>query len=510
MDIILKATQFFSLILLFILASCSTEQSPEAPLNQQVEPAPIQIEQVVETKSIVETNSLLKEWTGPYSGTPAFDEMKIEDIKPAFEFAMQENLKEIDEIANNTESATFENTIVPYEKSGKLLNRAFSYYSIWSGNLSSPEFREIQAELAPKFSELNSKIQQNEKLFQRVKTVYQNSLKNPLDADQQRVVQLNYDGFAMNGADLNQEDKEKYAAINKELSGFYTNFSNNILHDEENYPTFLSKDQLSGLSDSYIKAAASSATAQGKEGMYAVNNTRSSMDPFLTYSDNREMRKQVWTNYYSRGDNDDEYDNNANIVKILQLRKERVNLLGFDNYAQWRLQNRMAKTPENALGLLRAVWPAAIARVAEEVADMQKIADKDDITIEPWDYRYYAEKVRKDKYDLDSNEVKQYLELNNLTLALHYVAGELFNFNFKALPEGTVSVYHPDVKVWEVTDKTTNEHIGLWYLDPFARKGKRSGAWASSFRSHTTYLAKKLFYQQTIQTMLNQLWANQF
>jgi len=491
MDIILKTNQLYILSLLFTLASCSSEQPLEASTNQQVEPVPVQVEQVVENKSIVETNSLLKEWTGPFSGTPAFDEMKIEDIKPAFEFAMQENLKEIDAIANNTEPATFENTIVPYEKSGELLNRAFSYYSIWSGNLSSPEFRAIQGELAPQFSELNSKIQQNEKLFQRVKTVYQNSLKNPLEADQQRVVQLNYDSFAMSGADLNKEDKAKYAAINKELSGIYTNFSNNILHDEENYPTFLTKDQLSGLSDSYIKAAASSATAQGKEGLYAVNNTRSSMDPFLTYSDNREMRKKVWTNYYSRGDNGDEYDNNANIVKILQLRKERVKLLGFDNYAQWRLQNRMAKTPENALGLLQAVWPAAIARVAEEVADMQKIADNDGITIEPWDYRYYAEKVRKEKYDLDSNEIKQYLELNNLTLALHYVAGELFNFNFKALPEGTVSVYHPDVKVWEVTDKTTNEHIGLWYLDPFARKGKRSGAWASSFRSHTTYLGKE-------------------
>ncbi|MFK8013695.1 MAG: M3 family metallopeptidase [Marinicellaceae bacterium] len=487
----MKTSHYFILLSLVFLASCSSEKSTEASKQNKVEPTTMTTEETPKPLSLAETNPLLKEWIGPFSGTPAFDQMKLDQIKPAFEYAMNENLKEIDAIANNSDPATFENTIVPYEASGKLLNRAFTYYGIWRSNLSSEEFRVIQAELAPKFSELNSKIQQNEKLFQRVKTVYQNSLKNPLEADQQRVVQLNYDSFAMSGADLNKEDKAQYAAINKELSGYYTNFSNNILHDEENYPTFLTKDQLSGLSDSYIKAAASSATAQGQEGMYAVNNTRSSMDPFLTYSDNREMRKKVWTNYYSRGDNGDEYDNNANIVKILQLRKERVNLLGFDNYAQWRLQNRMAKTPENALNLMQAVWPAAIARVAEEVADMQKIADNDGITIQPWDYRYYAEKVRKEKYDLDSNEVKQYLELNNLTLALHYVAGELFNFNFEALPEGKVTVYHPDVKVWEVTDKSTNEHIGLWYLDPFARKGKRSGAWASAFRSHTTYLGKE-------------------
>ncbi len=489
MDSLLKTTKYLNLLLILFLSACSTEKPAEAPVKKQTEL--VQAESQEKQLSILETNPLLKEWTGDYGGTPAFNKMKLEDIKPALEFAMQDNLKEIDAIVNNTAPATFENTIVPYEKSGKLLNRAQTYYSIWSSNVSSEEFRAIQSEMAPKFSELNSKIQQNPKLFQRVKTVYQNSLTQPLEADQQRVVQLNYDSFAMSGADLNDEDKEKYAAINKELSGIYTKFSNNILHDEENYPTFLTKDQLSGLSESYINSAASSAEAQGKSGMYAVNNTRSSMAPFLTYSDNREMRKKVWNNYYSRADNADAYDNNANITKILQLRKQRVGLLGYDNYAQWRLQNRMAKTPENALNLLQAVWPAAIARVAEEVSDMQEIADQDNITIQPWDYRYYAEKVRKKKYDLDSNEIKQYLELNNLTLALHYVAGELFNFNFKALPVGTVPVYHPDVKVWEVTDKTTNDHVGLWYLDPFARKGKRSGAWARSFRSHTTYLGKQ-------------------
>jgi peptidyl-dipeptidase Dcp len=213
------------------------------------------------------------------------------------------------------------------------------------------------------------------------------------------------------------------------------------------------------------------------------------MDPFLTYSTERELRKKVWTNYYSRGDNGDEYDNNELIAKILKLRRERVELLGYDNYAQWRLQDRMAKTPENAMNLMMAVWPAAIARVEEEVQDMQTVANElgDKITIEPWDYRYYAEKVRQKKYDLDSDEVKQYLQLDKLTQALFYTAGELFNYAFTPVEEGKVPVFHEDVKVWEVTDKDSGKHIGLWYLDPYAREGKRSGAWATTYRSYTSF-----------------------
>jgi peptidyl-dipeptidase Dcp len=213
------------------------------------------------------------------------------------------------------------------------------------------------------------------------------------------------------------------------------------------------------------------------------------MDPFLTYSTDRELRKLVWTNYYSRGDNGDEFDNNALIAKILKLRKERVGLMGYDNYADWRLQDRMAKNPENAMGLMMAVWPAAIARVKEEVVDMQQVADDngDNITIEPWDYRYYAEKVRQKKYDLDSEEVKQYLQLDKLTQAIFYVAGELFNFKFTPVEEGKVPVFHEDVNVWEVTDKNTQKHIGLWYLDPYAREGKRSGAWATTYRSFDSF-----------------------
>ena len=438
-------------------------------------------------------NPLLAEWTGPYEGVPAFDKMKVDMVKPAIRKGMQMHLEEIEKIANNPEKPTFENTIIPMEMAGDQLDRAFTYYGIYSSNVSSPEFREVQRELAPEISEFSSKINQNEKLFQRIKAVYDNSQKEPLAPAKQRVVDLIYEDFAMQGAELDKAAKERYAAINKELSGLYTQFSNNVLADEENYVIYLEEDQLGGLPDSYIKSAAQAAEERGEKGKYAVTNTRSSMDPFLTYSTERELREKVWKNYYSRGDNDDEYDNNEIVKKILRLRDERVELLGYDNYAQWRLQNRMAKNPENAMDLMMKVWPAALARVEEEVEDMQKIADSEnaDITIKPWDYRFYAEKVRKEKYDLDSEEVKQYLELGNLTQALFYTAGELFNFEFTPVEEGTVPVFHEDVKVWEVSDKDSGEIVGLWYLDPYARQGKRSGAWATTYRSYTKLKGEK-------------------
>lgn len=438
-------------------------------------------------------NILLQEWTGPFGGVPAFDQMNVADVKQAVEKGMELSLAEIDIISNNTEPATFENTIAAYERSGKELDRVFAYYGILSSNMSTPEFRDIQSELAPKLSDYRSKISQNEKLFQRIKTVYDNSQKNPLEADQQRVIDLIYKRFEMNGANLDLEKKARYAEINKELSSLYTKFSNNVLHDEENYITYLNKDQLGGLSEGFTKAAAKIAEDNGHNGEYAITNTRSSMDPFLTYSTERELRKQVWKNYYSRGDNGDEFDNNEIIAQILKLRKERVNLLGYENYAEWRLQDRMAKTPENAMNLMNAVWPASVARVHEEVADMQAIADAngDNITIEPWDYRYYAEKVRQKKYDLDSDEVKQYLQLDKLREAMFFVAGEIFNFKFTPIPAGTIPVFHEDVNVWEVTDNDSGEHIGLWYLDPYARPGKRSGAWATTYRDHTTFEGKK-------------------
>jgi peptidyl-dipeptidase Dcp len=453
------------------------------------------------TKSAIVTNSeiehakalLLAKWKGPYQGVPEFDKVSLAGLIPAIEEGMRINLEEIDKIANNPKAPTFENTIVAMEKTGDDLGRVFTYWGIWSSNQSSPEFRKIQGEMAPKLSAFFSKINQNKLLFSRVQTVYNSDEVKTLTSEQQRLVQLTYNGFARNGATLEGEAKIRYAEINQKLAKLHTTFGNNVLADEESYVLYLNKGQLGGLSESIINSAASAAEARDHKGEYAITNTRSSMDPFLTYSTERKLREKVWNSYYNRGNNGDEFDNNDIIADILKLRHERVGLLGYKNYASWRLEDRMAKSPENAIKLMEGVWPAAIARVDEEVADMLVIGKAQDgiEKIEPWDYRFYAEKVRKDKYNLDSNEVKQYLQLNKLREAMFYVAGRLFNFKFVEITDGSVPVFNTDVRVWEVTDKTSNEHIGLWYLDPFARKGKRSGAWATTYRSYTTFDGQK-------------------
>ncbi len=439
------------------------------------------------------TSALLAEWTGPHGGVPAFDKMDLADVKPALASAMKLHLAEIDVIAASREAPTFENTIAAMERAGDELDRFFVYWGIWSGNLSTPEFRELQTALAPTISEHESKIRQNEPLFARIHAVSESEALKARSLADQRLVKLVVDGFTRNGATLQGEKKKRYAEISKLLAALHTKFANNVLADEENYVLYLEADQLGGLPDSFKAAAASAAAARDHEGKWAILNTRSSMDPFLTYSTERKLRETVWRTYYNRGDNGDEYDNNAIITEILQLRDERVGLLGYDNYAQWRLEDRMAKTPERAIKLLETVWPAAVARAKREVKDMQKLARKEGarIKIEPWDYRYYADKVRKNRYDLDSNQVKQYLQLDKLRDAMFMVAGELFGFQFTPAPEGTIPVFHPDVKVWDVTDRKSGDHIGLWYLDPFARPGKRSGAWATSYRGHETFDGKK-------------------
>ncbi|WP_448211412.1 M3 family metallopeptidase [Colwellia sp. MEBiC06753] len=468
----------------------STETNAQAEPQSQ---AVAQVEAVADNAADVQAAKelLLAEWTGPFEGVPAFDKVSLIGLKPALEEAMAMNLAEIEAIAANEAPATFENTIVEMERAGQPLSRIFTYWGIWSANRSSPEFRAIQGEMAPKLSAFFSKINQNEQLFARVSAVYKGEEYKTLRSDQQRLVWLTYNGFARNGATLEGEKKKRYAEINQRLAELHTKFANNVLADEENYVLYLDKNQLGGLTESIINAAASAAKERDHEGQYAITNTRSSMDPFLTYSTERDLRKTVWETYYNRGDNGDEFDNNELIKEILTLRHERVGLLGYKNYASWRLEDRMAKKPENAIALMEKVWPAAIARVDEEVADMMELAKLDGVKeFQPWDYRYYAEKVRMEKYALDSNEVKNYLQLDNLREAMFYVAGRLFNFNFAEITDGSVPVFQEDVRVWEVTDKTSGEHIGLWYLDPFARKGKRSGAWATSYRSHTTFDGK--------------------
>ncbi|MBK9172349.1 MAG: M3 family metallopeptidase [Chloracidobacterium sp.] len=428
-------------------------------------------------------NPLVAEWSGPFGGVPAFDKVKVADFKPALEEAMAEQLAEIDKIANNSEPPNFENTIAAMERAGSKMERVSTIYFIWSGNMKDAAFAAVEREMAPKFAAMGDKITQNENLFKRIEAVYNSPEKQKLTSEQQRLVWVRYTNFVRAGARLNSEQKARLSQINQQLASLFTKFGQNLLKDEnEQYVHLRSESELSGMSQSYKDAAASAAASKKVDG-WIVSNTRSSVDPFLTYSERRDLREKVWKMFVNRGDGGGATDNNATITEILQLRAERAKMLGYQTHAHWRLENAMAKTPERAMELLEAVWTPAVERVKEEVRDMQALADKEGakITIEPWDYRYYMEKVRKERYDLDANEVKQYLQLDKIRDAMFFVAGELFNFTFS--PVKNVPVFHPDVTVWEVKDKTSGKHVGLWYFDPYARDGKRSGAWMNAYRS---------------------------
>ena len=430
-----------------------------------------------------EPNPLLASWEGPYGGVPPFDKVQVGLFKPALEAAMTENLADIDKIAGDSAAPTFENTIVAIERAGQTLDRVSTIYSVWGSTMAGPEFQAVQREMAPKLAAFSDKITQNEALFKRIEAVYNSPAKKKLNSEQQRLIWLDYTNFVRSGAKLNRTDKARLSQINQQLAGLFTKFSQNVLAEEDGeFVALKTEADLAGLPQSVRDAAAAAATTKKQEG-WLISNTRSSVDPFLTYSDRRNLREKVWRMFIMRGDNGDEHANNSTITQILQQRAERGKLIGFPTHAHWRLENSMAKTPERAMELMMAVWKPAVARVHEEVADMQALATKEGLAIKiaPWDYRYYGERVRKAKYRLDQNEVKPYLQLEKLREGIFWVAGELFNFKFT--PATNVPVAHPDIRVWQVNDKTSGKQIGLWYFDPYARAGKRSGAWMNAYRT---------------------------
>lgn len=477
---------------LLSVTSCATTDDP-APLPARHEPAAVQpaagtIEPQPLSAVPSSPNPLLADWTGPYGGVPPFDRVKVEYFKPALEAGMAEHLREIDRIARDPEPPTFANTIEALEASGRTLDRVGTIYSIWSGTMNTPDFQVVQREMAPRLAAFSDQITQNEPLFRRIEAVYESPEKTRLTPEQQRLTWLYHNNFVRAGARLGTADKSRLSEINQRLASLYTRFSQNVLADEtDQFLVLESEADLAGLPQSLRDGAAAAAAAKQMRGKWVITNTRSAVEPFLTYSDRRDLREKAFRMFVNRGDNGDEHDNNAVITEILQLRAERAKLLGYETHAHWRLENAMAKTPERALELMEQVWTPAVARVDEEVEDMQQLARREGetIRIEPCDYRYYTEKVRKAKYDLDENEVKQYLQLENLRDGMFWVAGELFGFRFT--PVTNVPVYHPDVRVWEVTDRASGGHIGLWYFDPYARTGKRSGAWMNAYRTQERF-----------------------
>jgi peptidyl-dipeptidase Dcp len=432
-------------------------------------------------------NPLLAPWTGPCGGVPPFDAVKVELFEPALEAGMAEQVAAIGRITAETAPPTFANTIAAMERSDRALKRVQSLYGIWSSSMNTPEFQAVEREMAPRLAAYRDRVTQDEALFKRIAAVYEARETAGLTPEQKRLAWLYYTTFARTGAKLDPAGKKRLSEINQRLATLYTTFAQNVLADETDHVLFLESERdLLGLPDSVRAAAAAAAESRGKKGQWAILNTRSSMEPFLTYSERRDLRERVWRTYYSRGDNGDAKDNNATITEILALRAERSKLLGFDSYARWSLEDTMAKTPERAIELMEAVWAPAVARVRGEVAEMQAIADAEGagIKIAAWDYRYYAEKVSKAKYDIDENEVKPYLQLDKLREGMFFVAGKVFGLRFS--PVGGVPVYHPDVVVYEVKD-ASGRHVGLWYFDPWARPGKRSGAWMNAYRDQERF-----------------------
>jgi peptidyl-dipeptidase Dcp len=425
-------------------------------------------------------NPLLLPWCGPAGGVPPFDHVQVAHFKPALQTAMAENLAEIEQITSNIVAPTFENTIAALERTGRTLSRVSAIYGVWSSTMSTDDFQALEREMQPKLAAFSDKIYQNPVLFARITAIY-DAMDN-LTPIQKRLCWRYHTNFVRAGAKLDAEAKHRIGHINERLATLFANFSHHLLADEADYVLYLnSEDELAGLPEPLRAVARSASAVRGRPREWAILNTRSSMDPFLTYSDRRDLRERVWRAYYSRGDNSNAHDNKTIIAEILELRAQRARLLGYPTHAHWRIADSMAKTPEAAVGLMMQVWFAALARAQEEVADMQAVADREKvgIKIQGWDYRYYAEKVRKARYDLDMNEVKPYLQLEKLREGMFWAAGQLYGFSFThvlGLP-----IPNPEVRIWEVLS-ADGVHVGFWYFDPYRRSGKKSGAWMSEYR----------------------------
>ncbi|MEW9856426.1 M3 family metallopeptidase [Novosphingobium sp. M1R2S20] len=431
---------------------------------------------------VLTANPLLARWTGPYGGVPPWDKVKPELFPHALATALDERRQEYDRISQNPAAPTFANTFVPMQNAGERLSRVLTLFYVMKSNMNTPAYQALDSEWSPKLAAAQDEITFNPKLFQRIEAIYQARDRSGLDAQQKRLVTRTYDSYVRQGAKLDAEQKAELSRINQQLAASFSEFSKKLLADEGTAILVTDEAQLAGVPDS-VKAVAKAAAQQRGEQGWAIVNTRSAVDPVLTFASDRNLREKVWRAYVNRGDNGDANDTNATIARIVKLRADRAHLLGFANHAEWRMQDTMAKTPAAATDLMMRVWPAARARVAEEVRDMQAIADKEGaaLRIEPWDYRYYQEKVRKSRFDLDQAELKPYFELNNIIQGSLWAANQLYGLNFKEIT-GAVPVFEPNMRVWHVTDRNGQE-VGLFYRDDFARTGKRSGAWANTYRS---------------------------
>ncbi|UUR09206.1 M3 family metallopeptidase [Sphingomonas glaciei] len=461
---------------LILLAGCATVPAAEPAAT----PAAVAEAAPVEAAPAVPNNILLADWTGAYGGVPPWDRVKASDFPEALTFAIDEQRREYRAIADNPEAPTFANTIEAMQKAGDRLDRVGSIFGVYTDNLSTPEIQALDKEWSPKLSAAGDEITLDPKLFSRIETLYTNRASLGLDAVQLRLLERTYEARVRNGAKLDPAQKQQLSGYNQRLASLFSDFNARLLADEGTF-TQASEAEMAGVPADIKAAAASVAKAKGlPAGTYAIRNTRSAFEPVLTFGTNRALRQKVWTAFVNRGDNGNANDTNGLIAQIVKLRADRAKLLGFQTHAHWRMQDTMAKTPERGMDLMMRVWPAAVARAKEEIADMAPFARAAKIsTVEPWDTRFLNEKVRKAKYDLSEEEIKPYFQLDNLVQGMFWSAGQLYGMQFKE-NTGSVPVFHPDVRTFEVTRE--GKTIGLFYLDTYGREGKRSGAWMTSYR----------------------------
>ncbi len=444
---------------------------------------------VVEAAVPVPANILLADWTGSFEGVPPWDQVRPALFPEALQFSIDEQRRQIDVIASNSAAPTFANTIEEMEKAGQRLGRVLSIFGVMTDNLSTPEYQALDKEWQPKLSAAQDEITLNPKLFSRIEALYAARDSSGLDAKQQRLLVRTYEGFVRNGAKLGPQQKTQLSQLNQELASAFSDFNSRLLADEGSF-TPANAGEMKGVPQDVKDAALATGKDKGlPPDAVAIRNTRSAVEPVLTFADNRDLRRRVFEAFTNRGDNGGANDTNAIIAKIVKLRADRARLLGYQSHAHWRMQDTMAKTPERAMDLMQSVWPAAVKRVNEEVADQLALARKQGFKgrIEPWDYRYYQEKVRKARFNLSEEEIKPYFELSNLVNGMFWSAGQLYDLQFKE-NTGSVPVFHPDVRTFEVTDGKSGKVVGLFYLDTYAREGKRSGAWMTTYRSRARLL----------------------
>ena len=427
-------------------------------------------------------NPFFSEFNTPYGIAP-FADITIEHYREGMLKGMEEQKAEIEAIINNSEAPTFENTILALDKSGQLLRKVRGTFSPLSSSNSNDEFRALQKEMSPLSSTHNDDIYLNEKLFARVKSVYDSKESLDLTAEQAKVLDNIYKRFVNSGANLNEEQKAQLREINKELSMLQLTFSQNLLHETNNsFVIAETLEELKGLPQANIDAAAKMAADNGQPGKWMFNMQRPSCNPVLQYCENRELREKVYNAYYNRGNQNNEYDSKEICAKIVAKRLEKAKLMGYENYAQMVLEDRMAKTPEAVYDLLMQVWTPAVAKAKEELDDIRAEIRKEGKNFEPagWDYMYYLDKAKKAKYAVDEQEIKNYMEANNVMEGIFYVATKLYGITFKEITD-KVPAYEPTAKAYEVIDKD-GTLLAIFYSDQFTREGKNAGAWCTSFR----------------------------